>query len=66
MPTDLTYFFGNVSGNKEHFFTPKTTVTLTYWNEKECQTEGRIPMQMCLEINVYSIYKNKLWTVVYR
>jgi len=23
MPTDRTYFFGDVSGNKEHFFTPK-------------------------------------------
>ena len=35
--------------------------------KKECQTEGRIPLEMCLEINVYSfIYKNKQWTVVYR
>ena len=32
-------------------------------NEKEWQTEGRIPLEMCLEINVYSfIYKNKQWT----
>jgi len=31
------------------------------------QDSDRIPLEMCLEINVYSfIYKNKQWTVVYR
>jgi len=39
----------------------KKTVILTLRNETECQTEGRIPMKKCLEINVYSfIYNNKL------
>jgi len=39
----------------------KKTVIVTYRNEKECKTEGRIPLEMCLEINVYSfIYKYKL------
>ena len=31
------------------------------------QDSDRIPLEMCLEINIYSfIYKNKQWTVVFR